>query len=202
MGKPSRTPPANWQRRLAAQALKGLDRLERQLNPLKTRLHKDPYYRFRSLEEVQAAVKLGIRIDVNQATTDDWLRLPGLSIHQARTLAGLTGTGTPLLCLEDVAAAVNLPLPRLLPFAPILDFRYYDAESAVRVPTLNVNWVSGTQLMQVPGINMRLAQQLVYERRRGPYRSWEDLQQRLRLPPQQVTALIHYLHFSEPGDPR
>ncbi|NJN21119.1 MAG: helix-hairpin-helix domain-containing protein [Leptolyngbya sp. RL_3_1] len=32
------------------------------------------------------AAALGVRIDVNRATVDDWLRLPGLSIHQAHRL--------------------------------------------------------------------------------------------------------------------
>ncbi|MEO0539749.1 MAG: ComEA family DNA-binding protein [Cyanobacteria bacterium P01_A01_bin.105] len=179
-----------WQRRFAAQALKGLDYVERRLNPLRSRLQHNPYYRFCSVKEVAAAARLGVKIDVNRATVDDWLRLPGISIHQARTLVELTQRGTPLLCLEDVAAAVNLPLSRLLPLVSILDFRYYD-EGLAR--PLSLNHASGVQLMQIPGLDRALAQQLLYHRRFGPYRSWDDVQQRLRLSPQQVTQLIHYL---------
>ncbi|HEY9302535.1 MAG TPA: ComEA family DNA-binding protein, partial [Phormidium sp.] len=71
---------------------------------IRTRILKDPYYRFQSLEEVALAASLGIKIDANEATVDDWLRLPGLSIHQARSLVELTRNGIQFHCLEDVAA--------------------------------------------------------------------------------------------------
>ena len=57
-------------------------------HPIRARLQNDPYYRLQSAEEIAIAAELGIRIDVNQASVDDWLRLPGISIHQARSLAG------------------------------------------------------------------------------------------------------------------
>jgi len=54
-----------------------------QLNPqflaIRTRLYNDPYYRLQSSEEIAVAAALGIQIDVNQASVDDWLRLPGLN---------------------------------------------------------------------------------------------------------------------------
>jgi DNA uptake protein ComE-like DNA-binding protein len=78
--------------------------------PLRVKLLNDPYYRLQSLEEVRVAAELGIYIDVNQAGVDDWLRLPGLSIHQARSLTALTQSGVQLHCLEDLAAALNLPV--------------------------------------------------------------------------------------------
>ena len=53
---------------------------------IRNKIANDPYYRFQSLQEIAIAAELGIKIDVNQATVDDWLRLPGLSIHQARSL--------------------------------------------------------------------------------------------------------------------
>jgi len=59
------------------------------LQKLRSKLLNDPYYRFQSIEEIAIAVSLGIRIDVNQANVDDWLRLPGLSIHHARSLVKL-----------------------------------------------------------------------------------------------------------------
>ncbi|MCX7594440.1 MAG: hypothetical protein N2235_11880, partial [Fischerella sp.] len=57
------------------------NRLPFTLNPrlqkLRSKLLKDPYYRLQSVEEIAIAASLGIRIDANQATVDDWLRLPG-----------------------------------------------------------------------------------------------------------------------------
>lgn len=93
---------------------------------IKNRILNDPYYRFRSLKEVAIAAELGVKIDVNQASIDDWLRLPGFSIHQARSLVDLVGMGVQLLCIEDVAAAISLPVWRLQPLEPILHFEYYD----------------------------------------------------------------------------
>jgi DNA uptake protein ComE-like DNA-binding protein len=186
----------NWQKFLAKQALRGLDVLEGRLSPLKLKLQQDPHYRFRSLEEVQSAVRLGVQIDANRATTDDWLRLPGLSIHQARTLAQLTQSGVMLTCLEDVAAVLGLPLQRLAPLAEILQFCYYDAGSAVQGQTISVNRATVEQLSSLPGMDDALARILVYYRQvYGPYRDWVDLKQRLRLSPQVITMLLHYLRF-------
>lgn len=72
---------------------------------LQQRLRQDPYYRLRSFEEVALAAAIGIKIDVNQATVDDWLRLPGISIHQGRSLVQLTSQGVQFYSLDDVAAA-------------------------------------------------------------------------------------------------
>jgi DNA uptake protein ComE-like DNA-binding protein len=103
------------------------------LNLFATRLQaqilNNPYYRFQSLQEIQVAVSLGVRIDVNQACVDDWLRLPGLSIHQARSLAKLSESGVQFYCIEDIATALSLPLQRLKPLEQILSFQYYDTGS-------------------------------------------------------------------------
>ena len=57
---------------------------------LRSRIIEDPYYRFKSAFEIAVAADLGVKIDVNQANVDDWLRLPGISIHQARQLVALS----------------------------------------------------------------------------------------------------------------
>ena len=73
------------------------------------KMANDPYYRFGSLAELPIAAELGIKIDVNSATIDDWLRLPGLSIHQARALVALQQAGLELYSIEDLAAALGMP---------------------------------------------------------------------------------------------
>lgn len=78
-----------------------------QQGPLRAQILADPYYRFQSLAEVALAAELGISIDVNQASVDDWLRLPGLSIHQARQLVQLTQNGVQFYAIEDIAAALS-----------------------------------------------------------------------------------------------
>ena len=77
-------------------------------HPLKAKLRRDPMMRLSTAAEVVVAADLGVRIDANQATVDDWLRLPGLSIHQARTLVRLSQNGVVFYALDDVAAALGL----------------------------------------------------------------------------------------------
>jgi len=95
-------------------------------HPLSTRLKQNSRVRLRSDEEVRIAAALGVRIDVNRASVDDWLRLPGLSIHQARSLVHLTEQGQAFFCLEDIAIALGVTALTLQPLAPILQFCYYD----------------------------------------------------------------------------
>lgn len=166
-----------------------------QSTPIRSRLLNDPYYRMQSLAEVRLAVALGIRIDVNQASVDDWLRLPGLSIHQARSLVALSQAGVPFHCIEDIAAALNLPIARLRPLAPILQFCYYDPATRDATPRLNANNATLEELMQVPGINPALAQAIVQQRQARSYRNLADLQQRLQLPASLTANLMHYLFF-------
>lgn len=156
----------------------------------------DPYYRFSSLAEVQLAAELGVRIDVNKAGIDDWLRLPGLSIHQARTLVQLTQGGVQFYAVEDLAMALGMPTPRLQPLAPILLFCFYDAESAYEPQRINPNTASVEQLQQVPAITAAIARAMTRDRiSAGPYQNLADLQHRLALPGSVVQGLLPYLRF-------
>ncbi|MBE9068995.1 ComEA family DNA-binding protein [Leptolyngbya cf. ectocarpi LEGE 11479] len=181
-------------RLMMKQALRGLDVLEARLNPLKKTLAQDSYYRFRSADEVQLGVKSGVRIDANRATIDDWLRLPGISIHQARALVELSHSGISLTCWEDVAVVTGIGLHHLQAFGEMVQFYYYDPESAVTPRQLNVNQASVEELTVL--VDRSLAERLVYYRQRwGPYQGWLDLKHRLQLPPDVVTKLLHYLRF-------
>jgi len=163
---------------------------------LRSRLAKDPYYRFQSVEELQLAARLGVAIDVNQASVDDWLRLPGLSIHQARSLSSLTQSGVQFHCLEDIAAALSLPVQRLRPLEPVLQFCYYDPESPCTLQPANPNTASLEALLRIPAIDLFLARAILHHRQRyGPYRNLADFQQRLSLPPGLITELMYYLRF-------
>lgn len=164
------------------------------LNRFESRLNgnqlNDPYYRFRSVAELQKAAALGQRIDVNRATVDDWLRLPGLSIHQARSLVMLSQSGVPFHCLEDIAAALSLPVQRLQPLAPILQFCYYERDLVPR--PINLNQAAIEQLIQIPEIDRALAERILFERQqRGAYRNLSDFQQRLQLSHQEIARLMH-----------
>ena len=159
------------------------------------KIRHDPYYRFQSLAEVQLAAKLGVTIDANRATVDDWLRLPGLSINQAHALVELTRSGVALHCLEDMAAVLGMDAARLKPLEPVLQFCYYDSDSVHFIKKVNVNTATIEALTQVPAIDLYLAKTIVAHRSQGRYRNLTHLQRRLSLPTEQVAELMHYLAF-------
>lgn len=166
-----------------------------QFQAIRSKLLNDPYYRLQSYEEIALAVALGIYIDVNLATVDDWLRLPGLSIHQARSLVELCRCGVQFHCLEDIAAALSLPLHRLKPLEQILKFCYYD-DSVSPSQKINPNTATVEMLAQIPFMELALAQAVVEHRAiAGRYRNLVDFQQRLSLSGHLITKLMHYLCF-------
>lgn len=195
MGKRQGSKPT-WRRFIVRQALRSLDAIEGRLNPLKKKLAQDTYYRFRSVDEVRLGVKSGVSIDANRATVDDWLTLPGISIHQARSLVELSRSGTPLTCWEDVAAITGIGLSRLRAFGDAVRFYYYDPESEIIPQLINVNRATIGELSAIPVVDSTLAKRLIYGRQRsGPYKDWLDLKRRLQLHPQTITTLLHYLRF-------
>lgn len=166
------------------------------LQRLRTKLLNDPYYRLQSGEEIQLAARLGVRIDVNQATVDDWLRLPGLSIHQGRSLVELSRSGVKFYCLEDVAAALGMPVQRLEPLRPLLHFIYYDESLDHSRQLVNVNTATVEELAQIPWIHLSLAQIVVENRTSvGVYRNLADFQRRLQLPSDVIAQLMYFLRF-------
>ena len=172
-----------------------LDRFFRHSHPLQRRLRQEPYYRFRSFDEMRLAASWGVVIDVNTASVDDWLRLPGLSIHQARSLTNLTRQKVFFTCIEDIAAVLSLPVEQIRPWQPILQFCYYDLETALEAKKINVNTATALELTEVPAIDTFLARAIVHCRQPRPYKDLADLQERLRLTTKVAVELLHYLNF-------
>lgn len=178
--------------------LPSVARLRQELNPqfqtLRSRLLNDPYYRLQSAAEIAVAAALGMEIDVNQANVDDWLRLPGLSIHQARSLVELCKSGVHFYCVEDIATALSLPPQRLKPLEPVLKFCYYDETHTTHL--VNPNTATVESLAQIPVLGLSLAKAVVQNRMlSGPYRNLVDFQRRLSLPGHVTAQLMHYLRF-------
>ncbi len=171
-------------------------RLDPHLQAIRVRIQRDPYYRLQSTQEIAIAASLGMKIDVNQASVDDWLRLPGISIHQARSLFELTSIGVQFCCLEDIAAALGVSVARLKPLQPILSFCYYDDESPITPQVINVNISTVEQLTKIPAVDLFLARAIAQNRQDfGAYRNLADLGRRLSLNPQLTAELMHYLRF-------
>jgi DNA uptake protein ComE-like DNA-binding protein len=173
-----------------------IQRLNFRQRALRNKILREPYYRLQTREEVAIAAELGIRIDVHQASVDDWLRLPGISIHQARSLVELVRMGVQLLCLEDLAAALGVSVRRLQPLEPLLYFSYYDPESLITPQPVNPNTASREELEQIPGMEPDLVNNIRQNRQEnGAYRNLADFQRRLGLSGQLISQLMHYLQF-------
>ena len=161
---------------------------------LRSRIKEDPYYRFKSAFDIAVAADLGVQIDVNQASVDDWLRLPGISIHQARQLVTLSQTGVAFYSISDLAAALNIPSSKLQWLAPVLSFQYYDPAAAL--PSVQINQATVAELTQIPQISLELATEIVTHRERdGKFTDLVNFQQRLSLPGESIGQLMHYLQF-------
>ena len=163
---------------------------------IRQKIINNPYSRLENGLEVQIAAELGVKIDVNQACVDDWLRLPGISIYQARSLVELVGMGMQLLCLEDVAAAIGVPIHRIKPLEPVLHFEYRDRHSCLSPQKVNPNTATIAQLTQIPLLETDLAQRILVDRQKqGNYRNLADFQRRLSLDSPLVSRLMYYLQF-------
>lgn len=184
---------ANFSRARSKSPRQRLQTWFNRLHPLRERLQRDPLARLSDLGEVAIAADLGMRIDVNQATVDDWLRLPSISIHQARSLVGLSQSGVVFYGVEDLAAALGVPSQHLAPLTPVLQFCYYDEASTVAALPTSLNQATIAQLMALPGMSGAIAERIVNERRRSPFTNWSDVHQRLRLTPEQTSQWMHYL---------
>jgi DNA uptake protein ComE-like DNA-binding protein len=161
---------------------------------LRSRIIEDPYYRFKSAFEIAVAADLGVQIDVNQASVDDWLRLPGISIHQARQLVTLSEAGVAFYSISDLAAALNIPLQRLQWLAPVLSFQYYDPTLAL--PSVQINRSTVAELVQIPQISPELATEIISQREQGGnFTDLVNFQQRLGLSGELIGTLMHYFQF-------
>jgi DNA uptake protein ComE-like DNA-binding protein len=160
------------------------------------KIAENPYYRFETITEINIAGKLGVKIDVNQANIDEWLRLPGISIHQARSLVELTNGGMQFLCLEDLAAALGVSVTKIKIWQPILYFCYYDAESLDTPQKINPNTASSKELAEIPCLDDHFVQKIIINRQQqGNYQNLADFKQRLSLDNDSVYQLMYYLKF-------
>ncbi len=140
------------------------------------------------------AADLGVTIDVNQANVDDWLRLPGISIHQARQLVTLSQSGVAFHSISDLAAALSMPIQRLQWLAPVLSFQYY--EPTLALPSVKLDRATVDELLQIPQISPELATEIISQREQGGnFKDLVDFQQRLGLSGESIGELMHYLQF-------
>ena len=174
--------------------------IEREL--LALRLRQQPAHRLRSAVEAQHAAALGWRLDVNRASADDWLRLPGIEPGHVDLLLRLQQGGVQLSGLDDLQRLLELPHSLLAQWEPLLLFRWY-GDGLPQAPTpqrLDLNRSTPAQLeQQLPELNAERRARLLRERQRQPFQDLADLQQRLQLPPAVVEELIGRVRFGQGG---
>ena len=101
-----------------------------------------------------------------------------------------------ILCLEDIAAAISVPVHRLQPLEPILHFEYRDRQSCLSPQKINLNTASLAEIAQIPLLETNLAQRILLDRQQnGHYRNLADFQRRLGLNSQLISQLMYYLQF-------
>ncbi len=155
---------------------------------------QDPHYRFQSLAELTTAAELGVKIDANRATVDDWLRLPGISIHQAKSLVTLQNAGVEFYSIEDIAAALGMPFQRIQSWSLVLSFQYRHPD--LQILQFDVNQATAAELQQLAEISPVLAQTIVANRlEQGRYQDLVNFQQRLSLPGTLLASLMYHLKF-------
>ncbi|MEO0407695.1 MAG: helix-hairpin-helix domain-containing protein [Cyanobacteria bacterium P01_A01_bin.135] len=157
-------------------------------------IQQNPYCRLQTAEDVALAVDLGLFIDANRAAVDDWLRLPYLSIHQARQLVALRQAGVMFYSLDDLSAGIGVSSHALQPFAALIQFQYYAADDC-DIAGLDPNYAPVAVLAQLPGVGEGTARAIVAERQTRPFSNLADLQRRLALPRATVNQLLPYLRF-------
>ena len=167
-----------WPAGLAAEA--ATPDVERDLLELK--LRQQPGRRLHNADEVRHAADLGWRLDVNRATAQDWLRLPGISADQVDLLMRLQAGGVQLSGPEDLERLLGLPGEHVRSWLPLLEFRWYgEPPPAPPAALLDLNQASLPQLAEL-GLSSERSRRLLRERARQPFQDLADLQQRLQLP--------------------
>ena len=201
---PRRPQPAKPAEAMAVEATAADEVVERDLLELK--LRQDPQRRLQDPSEVRHAAALGWRLDVNRASADDWLRLPGITPAQVDLLLRLQRGGVQLSGLDDLERLLELPRSQATAWEPLLLFRWYGDGAPLQASPrpVDLNHAPGAALeRELPQLDAVRRGRLLRERQRAPCLDLADLQQRLQLPPALVEELIGKVRFGQgPAGPQ
>ena len=201
---PRRPQPAKPAEAMAVEATAADEVVERDLLELK--LRQDPQRRLQDPSEVRHAAALGWRLDVNRASADDWLRLPGITPTQVDLLLRLQRGGVQLSGLDDLERLLEIPRSQAKAWEPLLLFRWYGDGAPLQASPrpVDLNHAPGAALeRELPQLDAVRRGRLLRERQRAPFLDLADLQQRLQLPPALVEELIGKVRFGQgPAGPQ
>ena len=134
-------------------------------------------------------------MDVNRASRDEWLQLPGCSQDMADLLVRLQQGGVQFACADDLFRLLELPIDLSRLWTPHLVFHWHgDAPLQPQATPLDLNNASADQLELLCWPEQRLAS-LLRERRSSGFKDLADLQERLCLPASTVENLIGRVSF-------
>ena len=120
-------------------------------------------------------------MDVNRASRDQWLQLPGCSQDTADLLVRLQQGGVQFACADDLFRLLELPSDLARLWIPILDLPMARrCSTAAPGRSLDLNNAGAEQLALLGWPEQRLAN-LLRERRRSAFQNLADLQERLCL---------------------
>jgi DNA uptake protein ComE-like DNA-binding protein len=141
------------------------------------------------------AAPLAWTIEVNRASREQWLQLPGCSEDTADLLLRLQRGGVQFSSVEELFQLLELPAEQCRRWEPHLIVHWHgDAPPQPAAAPLDLNNASAEELQVLSWPEQRL-QGLLRERRRAGFENLADLQERLCLPASAIEALIGRVCF-------
>jgi DNA uptake protein ComE-like DNA-binding protein len=121
------------------------------------------------------------KIDINECTKDDMVRILGLPIVYANDIESLQNEGYIFTHAEELSEIAGVPESHVRRIAPMICFSYnYQKEASFTWKRLNI--LSPEELIQ-SGLDRVVAEKIVRERQiKGEYKSVVDVKRRTGLP--------------------
>ena len=167
------------------------------LDPFARRVLKVVGYNPRLAESSSKSKQTEWFVDVNRATANDWLKLPGCNEYMADLLIRLQNGGVQFTDADDIFRLLELPKNLSLLWRPHLLFNWYgDLPSQIKSPPLDLNNASAKELIKLGWKENRIYA-LIKERRKKSFKDLAELQERLCLPASSVEALIGRVCFGK-----
>ena len=136
-------------------------------------------------------------MDVNRASRDQWMELPGCGADRADLLVRLQQGGVQFSCADDLFRLLELPADLTALWQPHLIFHWHgDAPLQPVEAPIDVNTAAIADLQRLQWPENRI-QRLLQERRRQGFQDLADLQERLCLPASTVESLIGRVCFGK-----
>nr|WP_255699461.1 helix-hairpin-helix domain-containing protein [Tychonema sp. BBK16] len=121
------------------------------------------------------------KIDINECTKDDLVRVLGLPIVYANDIESLQNEGYIFTHAEELSEIAGVPESHIRRIAPMICFSYnYQKEASFTWKRLNI--LSPQELIEI-GLDRVVAEKIVQERQiKGQYKSVIDVKRRTGLP--------------------